>query len=232
MQKKQSFLLIFLLLAMSTMVQASFAEESEEGAPQRQAKVSLEKWEGKRDEAREAFRPVLKALKFLGDEAAYQVVLDREGDKFLECVRGEAQLGWQQQKIVVAYLKELYDEHTALIGEHADLKDLLKRITSALEREQGRSDNLSRLLQEKTEAYESVEARLQNQVPVGRDHADLFIDLESQSATENSPLLNDPDGSKRCATPFYTKIFYTSVGVVVGAGLTFLGTYLYLKYQP
>ncbi|MDP4840599.1 MAG: hypothetical protein NWR43_03365 [Alphaproteobacteria bacterium] len=90
------------------MVQASFAEESEEGAPQRQAKVSLEKWEGKRDEAREAFRPLLEALKILGNEAAYQVVLDREGDKFLEFVRGKAQLGWQQQKIVVAYLTRIY----------------------------------------------------------------------------------------------------------------------------
>jgi hypothetical protein len=221
--KQRNLFSALLILSMLSFSQASLLEEEEGvGNAPAQARVKLEMWELKRNEAREAFRPVLEALKALGDEAAYQVVLEREGDNFLSFVQGKAQLGWQNQKIVVAYLKELYDDHTDLIKTHARVQDLLESALSSIEREQGVSADLRRLLQKKIDRLEEVSARRSG---------DVSVDIESQRPTERSALLPEEPTSRNDTAPLCTRVFYTSIGIIVGAGFTFLGTYLYFKYQ-
>lgn len=230
-QNKRLVLSALFLLGMTSLSQASFVEESDSSF-QTQKKENLEKWELKREDARNAFRPVLKSLKYLGDEKAYQEVSKREGEKFLGFVREQAILGWKEQKVVMDYLRDLYGAHTSLINTHAELQELLKSALSSIEREQGVSNDLRVLLKEKKSLFRDLEKQLlEAKSSALHSSDDVLIDLESQRPTESSSLLPKDSASENCMTPLYTKIFYSSVGVVVGAGLTFLATYLYSKYQ-
>ena len=220
---------------------ASNLDEESLSGPQApaQAIVTLEKWEYERDLAREAFKPVLQALKLIADEEFRQKVINHEGDNFQAYQKEKVSMAWARKKIVVQFLKDLYGAHTTLIKDHATVLDSLKTITLALEKERGVNSELKQLLKEKTTAIENLEALLREAqqettqtMDLARKPDEVVIDVEGQKYDINSPLLGEEeDHNANASYTKYTKLFYTSAGAVFGAGMTALGIYLYFKYR-